>query len=173
MGKEVEENKADIEWSILSAFPQDHFEEMISKCLHFTDTVFEGLDVSVEIRSIARQHLGETVLLWDDGKIVGIALCHCGPGTEAGSGNCYIKFGAAFPGSSAEKYFSDLISACEKLSREKSLGKIVAGVNTARQEAYAQLLKKNFRVNRYGIAMQRPSDAGYNRPGFYIIDDWR
>jgi len=34
-------------------------------------------------------------------------------------------------------------------------------------------LQAGFRATRYGVAMQRNGDAGYNRPDVFLIDDWR
>jgi hypothetical protein len=45
------------------------------------------------------QKLGETVLLWEEGELMGLAVCHCGPSTEAGNDTCYVKFGAVRSGS--------------------------------------------------------------------------
>ena len=35
-------------------------------CSELTNTIFNGLDLSVEIKSIRSQGLGDTVLLWDN-----------------------------------------------------------------------------------------------------------
>jgi len=50
---------------------------------------------------------------------------------------------------------------------------LVGGVNTARQEAYDYLRAHGFRTELLGIAMHRPNEPGYSRPGVYLIDDWR
>ena len=44
-------------------------------------------------------------LVWDDAGLAGFAVVHCGPGSEAGSGAGFIKFGAARPGPRAEGGF--------------------------------------------------------------------
>src|SRR5262249_46763321 len=42
-----------------------------------TDTVYEGLDVSREIDAVARDRLGDTVLVRDDGgRLQALAVCH-------------------------------------------------------------------------------------------------
>ena len=51
--------------------------------------------------------------------------------------------------------------------------RLVAGVNTSRREAYRAMLACGFRTDVQGLAMDRPDEAGYNRPGVYVIDDWR
>ena len=50
---------------------------------------------------------------------------------------------------------------------------MVAGVNTARYEAYSQMFARGFRTDRQGVAMHRLNEPGYNRAGVYLIDDWR
>jgi hypothetical protein len=105
--------------------------------------------------------------------LAGLAVCHGGAGTEAGSGVCYIKFGAVRPCAGAEENFNCLLDACEELASSQSLARLAAGVNTARHEAYRQILERGFRTEFLGVAMEKPNEAGYNRPGVYLIDDWR
>ena len=66
-----------------------------------TDAVYPGLDLSREIEAVRAQRLGDTVLIDDDAGLQGLAICHVGAGTEAGSGACYVKFGAVRPGRDA------------------------------------------------------------------------
>jgi GNAT superfamily N-acetyltransferase len=61
-----------------------------------TEAVYPGLDVSLEIESVLAQGLGDTVLIDDASGLQGVAVCHAGAGTEAGSGTCYVKFGRGF-----------------------------------------------------------------------------
>ena len=35
------------------------------------------------------------------------------------------------------------------------------------------LIDRGFRTRMQGVAMHRGNAAGYNRPGVYVIDDWR
>lgn len=160
-------------WTRFSEVPEGEREGMLLACRQVTDAIYEGLDVGQEVRAVAHQNLGETVLLWDDGRLTGLAVCHCGPGTEAGSGACYVKFGAVRPSPTAGQDFARLLDACEELAAEKGLSRLAAGVNTARHEAYRQMLARGFRTDLQGVAMQRHNEPGYNRPGVYLIDDWR
>ena len=160
-------------WTKFSEVPQDEREGMLLACRQVTDAVYEGLDVGSEVRAVAEQGLGETILLWGEGRLAGLAVCHCGPGTEAGSGVCYVKFGAVRPGPTAGQDFDRLLEACEEMTAERNLSRLDAGVNTARHEAYRQMLARGFRTDLQGVAMQRGNEPGYNRPGIYLIDDWR
>ncbi|HET7100444.1 MAG TPA: GNAT family N-acetyltransferase [Terriglobia bacterium] len=156
-----------------SGTPENEREKMLLACHQTTDAVYPGLDVSLEIRAIASQGLGETVLLLDNAGVAALAVCHCGPNTEAGSGRCYVKFGAVRPGPAAGRDFGLLLDACGELAARRGLERLVAGANTARHEAYQQMLERGFRADFQGVAMQKPNEPGYNRPGVYLIDDWR
>lgn len=145
----------------------------VSACSDLTGAIYDGLDLEREIRAVQQQQLGDTVLLLDDAQLIGFAICHCGARTEAGSGVCYVKFGAARPGLPAGQYFTQLLSACESFADVSGMSHIVAGVNMGCHEAYRHLCKSGFRTDMFGIAMQRPNEAGYNRPGLYVISDWR
>jgi len=148
-------------------------EGCLAACRELTHAIYEGLDLEAEIRAVNAQKLGETALLWKNSKLVGLAVCHCGQATEAGSDTCYIKFGAVRPGSTAARDFQRLLDTCEALASEKGMARLVAGVNTARHEAYRIMAEKGFRTEFQGVAMELPNEPGYNRADVYLIDDWR
>ena len=60
-----------------------------------TDLLHDGLDLDREIEAAAEQSLGDTVLPRDPARHDGLAVCHCGAGSETGARRCYVKFGAA------------------------------------------------------------------------------
>lgn len=173
MSKTVENKTSDAEWSTFSKVPADEREQIINACRQLTDSIYEGLDLTSEIAAVAKQNLGDTVLLSKGDQLIGIAVCHYGAGTEAGSGTCYVKFGAVCPTATAEQDFERLLDACEQMAMNRKLSRLFAGVNTARHEAYEQMLARGFRTDIQGVVMSRPNEAGYNRPGVYLIDDWR
>jgi predicted N-acetyltransferase YhbS len=145
----------------------------LDECRNLTDAIYEGLNVENEIRAVNDQNLGDTVLIRDGSKVVALAVCHIGAGSEAGSGTCYIKFGAVRPGADAQRNFDRLFDACQAIAIARGAKRVVAGVNTARVNAYRQMLARGFRTDMQGVAMQKPNEAGYNRPDVYLIDDWR
>lgn len=148
--------------------------QLLLACREVTSANFDGLDVEREIRAVAEQKLGDTVLLWDDSELRALAVCHTGPGTEAGTGVCYVKFAAATPGARAGTDFARLLDVIETYARSSSAQKITAGVNLARREAFSALYERGFRTEMQGVAMEAgDSSSGYNRPGIYILDDWR
>jgi len=142
-------------------------------CRKLTNSIYEGLDVEREIRAVDHQKLGDTVLTWRGGELAGFAVCHAGPGTEAGSGKCYVKFGAVRSSSEAAQEFRRLLDACREFARSRGAEKLAAGINLARLEAYREMLQAGFRTTMQGVAMQRNADAGYNRPDVFLMDDWR
>ena len=147
-------------------------DEALGACRTLTGAIFEGLDLEHEIRATHAQGIGDTVLLDGDTELDGFAVCHLGAG-EAGSGTCFVKFAAARPGPGAGVHFERLLDACEDLARSHGLGRIVAGINAARHDAYRRLLGRGYRTWLEGVVMQRPNEAGYCRPDVYVIDDLR
>ena len=148
-------------------------ETCLTTCRALTHAVYPGLDVGGEIRAVAEQQLGDTVLMHDGTDLVAFAICHLGRGSEAGTGAAYVKFGAVRPGPGAAQSFDHLLAACEALASARGIAQLVAGVNTARHDAYRMMLERGFRTFLEGVAMQRPNEPGYNRPDCFVIDDWR
>lgn len=145
----------------------------IDGCRQLTASVCEGLDLEREIRAVARLGLGEMILLDDSSGLAGMAVCHIGAGTEAGSDCCYVKFGMVRPGRGAADRFDALLGACEALAASQGAHEVELGVNTARHEAYAAVLARGYRAGSAGVAMHRPNEPGYSRPGVWVVDDWR
>ena len=173
LSKPVAASASAVNLSTLSEVSKSEQVAILQACREVTETVYEGLNLHDEIRAIQEQRLGETVLLWSGSHLVGFACCHCGAGTEAGSGTCYIKFGAVLPGPGAVDRFDQLVQACEAIAAARGLSYLMAGVNLGREEAYRRLLASGFRAVMMGIAMERPNEPGYNHSGIYLIDDWR
>ena len=48
--------------------------QVIEDCRELTNTIYDGLDLAGEIRAIDTQDLGDTLLLWDDARLVGLPL---------------------------------------------------------------------------------------------------
>lgn len=173
MSKPVGPTARSPRWTQFSEVKEREREATLGACRQLTDKIYEGLDVSREINAVAKLKLGDTVLLWDDAGLAGLAICHCGPDTEAGSGTCYVKFGAARQGPTARQDFDRLLAACEEMAAKGGLSRLVAGVNAARHEACGVMLERKFRTDMQGVSMHRPNEAGYSRTGLYLIDDWR
>jgi hypothetical protein len=185
-------NNESLQWSKysdVSKMQNVSDEYLVNDCRRLTTAIYDGLDLRVEIMSVIKQRLGDIVLIWDPDStdnitinnrdIAGVAICHCGKGTEAGSDTCYIKFAAVRPPTSdndalfAANNFDRLIDACTIFALQQGLSRLVAGANTSRRQAYGKVLSKGFRIDMLGVVMQNGIDVGYNRPDVYIMDDWR
>ena len=143
----------------------------LADCRVLSGSVFPGLDLSREIarsrrRAWARPCCYAGAAAWRASRSV-----HIGPGSEAGSGALFVKFAACRPGDQAG--FERLLASCEALARAKGLARVIAGCNTAREEAYRLMRDRGFRAEMIGVAMHRPGQVGYNRPGIFVLDDWR
>jgi GNAT superfamily N-acetyltransferase len=174
LAREIPERAAAVAYETFSALrEQGSGDAVLEQCRAVTGAIYDGLDLEREIVSTDRQGLGDTVLLVGDEGLAGFAVCHCGAGTEAGSGACFVKFGAVRPGERAEARFEELVEACEALAAGRGLSRLMAGVNTARHGAYRALLARGYRAMLNGVTMLRPNEPAYNRPDAYVIDDLR
>jgi GNAT superfamily N-acetyltransferase len=160
-------------WLRFSDLAEDEKQECLQACRQLTNSIYDGLDLDREIRSVDNQKLGDTVLTWDSGMLAGFAVCHVGARTEAGSGKCYIKFGAVQSGQDAALHFRRLLDACREFASSQGANTLVAGVNLARVDAYREMLQAGFRTNAQGVAMERDGVVGYNRTDVFVMDDWR
>lgn len=157
----------------LSAVPPADRPELVDSCAAVTDAIHHGLDVRGEIAAVLDQGLGDVVLIGEPDAPRGFAVCHAGAGTEAGSGVAYVKFAAVRPGPGAAQAFEALVAACQGFAVAARAVRLTLGVNTARHEAYRQLLAAGFRTDSPGITMHRPNEPGYDREDVRLLDDWR
>jgi hypothetical protein len=160
-------------WSRYTQLQSADQHRAIQACRELADTIYEGLDLTSEILAVATQKTGDTVLQWDGSQLDGFAICHSGAGSEAGTGVCLVKFGAARSGPHAAASFDRLLDACEALAVSYRVDRLVGGANAARPEAYDAMRRRGFRPDFLGVIMDRPNEPGYNREGVYVIDDWR
>jgi GNAT superfamily N-acetyltransferase len=173
MARNVEPGTGREPANLISSVPEERLADVLGEVRDLTDAVYPGLDLTAEIESVRRQGLGDTLLLEDGAGLAAIAVCHIGRGTEAGGGNCYIKFGAVRPGPTAAADFGRLLDACHSLARNRDASILVAGANAARVRAWNALGDRGFRREFQGVSMHRPNDDGYSHNDAFIIDDWR
>ena len=157
----------------ISQLPGQELPGVLQAVAELTGEIYPGFDVSGEIEAVRAQKLGDTVLLEDGAGVQAVAVCHLGAGTEAGSGACYLKFGAVRPGPGAADRFGLLLDACDQLAASRGASVLVAGANAGCDGAWAAMAGRGFRAMMQGVAMHRPNDPGYHRSDAYVIDDWR
>ncbi len=159
--------------SRFSALTDEGKAEALRASREVTETLYPGLDLAQEIAAVDAQGLGDTVLVEGAGGLAAFAICHHGPHSEAGEACCFIKFGAVRAAPSAHLVFGRLLDAAEALAVAAGMPRLLAGTNLARHEAYQHMLARGFRTVVQGVNMHRRNEAGYCRPGAYVIDDWR
>jgi predicted N-acetyltransferase YhbS len=156
-----------------SALGFDQQQAVLRDCSTLTHAIYDGLEVTTEIQLAHAQHLGETLLLYDDAGLTAFAICYYGAGSEGGSGNSYIKFGAARPGRQVAQHFERLLDACERFASEQDLANLTAGINTCRYDAYQRMLAKGFKIQLVGVAMHQALQRDFCRPDVFALDDRR
>ncbi|MDQ4066485.1 MAG: GNAT family N-acetyltransferase, partial [Thermoproteota archaeon] len=133
IGQTQELEQSSYHWSRFSELNSYEKTIAIEECRDLTNQIYNGLNLEMEIYSVEKQRLGDTILLREDNKnkgtLTAMAICHCGPGTEAGSGTCYVKFGAVRPSPDSTAYFDDLLAVCESFAESQQLSRVSAGVN--------------------------------------------
>jgi GNAT superfamily N-acetyltransferase len=157
---------------LLSAVKKSERESAIEACGRLTHGIDKGLDLGGEIRSVLAQRTGDVVLTYTRNALDAFAVCLNGAGSEGGEKTCYVKFGAARGGAGAAERFDRLLEACEAFASSR-VATVEAGVNLAREDAYRRMRFRGYRVDKQGVAMQRPHVEGFNRADAFVIDDWR
>jgi len=146
---------------------------LAASCRALGQEIYPGLDLGREIAVVLACGIGEVLALVEGSRVAGFALCQCGPGSEGGSQQGYVKFAAVRPGRGAAERLRRLIHACEKFAGAKGVPKLSAGVSTGRIGAYKLLCEEGFRTDLQGVMMHRPWRPAYDGPDDWVLDDWR
>ncbi|HYN41341.1 MAG TPA: GNAT family N-acetyltransferase [Thermoanaerobaculia bacterium] len=157
----------------LSRLSPDGQAEALSACRELTDSVFSGLDVTGEILSVGEQETGETVLVREGSHVAGLAVCHTGAGSEAGSGRASVKFAAVGPGAGGAVRLRRLLQGVEAWAASAGAAVVAAGTGSGRVGAWETLRGAGYRPFLQGLAMHRERHPGYDREDIFVLDDWR
>jgi GNAT superfamily N-acetyltransferase len=153
---------------LLSTLTRSRREQAIRACAQLANKVKRGLDLSDEIRAVVAQQTGDVILVEGRRVLGAFAVLMHGRGSEGGEKTCYVKFGAASSGAQ----FDRLLDAIDMFAVTKG-AEVEAGVSTACGDAFECMRSRGYRMTTLGIAMQRPHGHGFNRPGAYVLGDWR
>ena len=157
----------------LSRLSPDGQAEALSSCRELTDSVFSGLDVTGEVLSIGEQGTGETIFVQDGSRLSGLAVCHTGGGSEAGSGRAAVKFASVRSGAGGAERLRRLLGAVESWAASAGASVVVAGTGSGRVAAWETLRDAGYRPFLQGVAMHRDRHPGYDREDVFVLDDWR
>jgi ribosomal protein S18 acetylase RimI-like enzyme len=133
-------------------------ERWLAGLLEASGRIHPGLDYSKEIVVTAQYEQGETVVLMEGDRAVGMAvvwLTSGREGWEARYGNTPVL--ALDPAHTDADRFRALLAGTESMIRAHGLGEIIVAVNAQHTWALEQLLRRDYRVER---AMQRMVLAG-------------
>jgi GNAT superfamily N-acetyltransferase len=167
--KAISHTKQPLQGQRYSQLTAEQQAEFLEAAYQLTDWIYEGLDLGSEIKLVEKYSLGETIFLGDDAGLAGLAICHYGIKSEAPENSCYVKFAAA----KSSEVFERLLDKCEMLTATVCLSSLVAGVDTACEDAYQRMLARKYRIQTLMLSMYKPNKLGYTRPDTYIIDDLR
>jgi hypothetical protein len=160
-------------WRRFSQVPRTEHDAVIAGCRELTDAQLAGMDLASEIRGACEHGLGDTVFATEGSRVVAMAVCQIGAGTEAGAETCRVKFATVLPDQRAAERLDQLLSACDALGVQLGAVRVKLGVNTARERLCDQLSGHKFRSHLSGVALHRPSEAWTCHRDAYVIDDWR
>lgn len=159
--------------TLFSAVAEPERAGLLTRVAVLTGSWLEGLRLDVEIQALAREGMGETVVLFEEDRVVGLAVCHLGAGSEALAQGCYIKFGGVASGPGAAERFDRLLAAVETVASARGCNRLTLGMNAARRPAYQHLMGQGFVAVEVGVAMHYGDDPLYSAPQHWVIDDWR
>ncbi len=157
----------------LTRLSPDGQAEALTACRDLTDSVFSGLDVTGEVLSVGEQETGETVFVRDGSRLSGLAVCHTGAGSEAGSGRAAVKFAAVRSGAGGAERLERLLRAVEAWAASAGASVVVAGTGSGRVGAWETLRAAGYRPFLQGLSMHRDRHPGYDREDVFVLDDWR
>ena len=163
------------DYALFSHVPAGERPGVIEAIAELTDAVFSGLDVRREIEAVAAQGLGDTVLLYREAQLVGVAVCHCGAGSEAGERSLLREVRGRPARSVGRPSGSSSCSTPASPSRSKPASAASLPASTPAGSTHtAGMLARGFRSDLVGVAMHsRPDGPDFDSPGDYVIDDLR
>jgi GNAT superfamily N-acetyltransferase len=168
--------------SLLSSLNQPERRQAIEDCAKLASTIAKGLDLSGEIHAVLTHRLGDVLMVHGSRAIRGsrkgqraldaFAICMNGAGSEGGARSCYVKFAAARGGPGGGERFNRLLHAVDAFASARN-AEVETGVSLACEDAFCRMRSHGFRMMTLGVAMHRPPSKTYNRPGVYVLGDWR
>ena len=157
---------------LLSMLSQREQRQAIVECAKLTNSIKSGLELSGEIRAVLAHHLGDVLLMRGERALDAFAVCMHGAGSEGGTRTCYVKFATARGGRGSGERFDRLLCAIDAFASARN-AEVETGISLACEDAFSRLRWHGFRMITLGVAMHRPHGKTYNRPGAYVLGDWR
>jgi hypothetical protein len=147
--------------------------QVMQKVRRITNHFWRGLDVSKEIEIVDGLTLGDTLLLEKGREVIGFAVCHLPPNSEAPHGSAYVKLLAIDRAQRKPEYLHALLAGVEELAAAAQLQRIVVPAYTYYWTAYQALLEHGYHVDFTMVRMKRGKQEDYEDASDLVLDDWR
>jgi len=143
------------------------------KFRRITNSFWRGMDVGKEVEIVDGLALGDTLLLEKGRELIGFAIVHMPPNSEAPHGAAYIKFLAIDPRHKRPEHLQALLSAVEEMAAGAQLAQVVTPVYTYYWTAYQTLLARGYHVDFTMVRMKRGKQESDEDGNDLVLDDWR
>jgi len=143
------------------------------KFRRITNSIWRGMDVGKEVEIVDGLALGDTLLLEKGRELIGFAVVHMPPNSEAPHGAAYIKFLAIDSRHRKPEYLHILLATAEEMAAAAQLGQVVAPAYTYYWTAYQVLLERGYHVDFTLVRMKRGKQEDYEDGSDLVLDDWR
>ena len=117
--------------------------------------------------------LGDTLLLEKGREVIGFAVCHMPPNSEAPHGAAYVKFLAIDGRHKKPEHLHALLASMEDMAATAQLQQVVAPVYTYYWTAYQTLLERGYHLDFMMVRMKRGKQEDYEDAADLVLDDWR
>jgi ribosomal protein S18 acetylase RimI-like enzyme len=143
------------------------------KFRRITNGIWRGMDVGKEVEIVDGLALGDTLLLEKGRELIGFAVVHMPPNSEAPHGAAYIKFLAIDSRHRRPEHLHLLLAAAEDMAAAAQLTQVVAPVYTYYWSAYQVLLERGYHADFTMVRMKRGKPDDYEDSADLVLDDWR
>jgi len=138
-----------------------------------TNAIWRGMDVGKEVEIVDGLALGDTLLLEKGREVIGFAIVHMPPNSEAPHGAAYVKFLAIDSRHRRPEHLHLLLSSVEEMASAAQLTQVVAPAYTYYWTAYQTLLERGYHVDFTMVRMKRGKQEGFEDGADLVLDDWR
>jgi ribosomal protein S18 acetylase RimI-like enzyme len=147
--------------------------QVMQKVRRITNHFWRGLDLSKEIEIVDGLTLGDTLLLEKGREVIGFAVCHLPPNSEAPHGSAYVKLLAIESAHRKPEHLQALLAGVEELAAGGQLQRVVVPAYTYYWTAYQTLLERGYHVDFTMVRMKRGKQEDYEDASDLVLDDWR
>jgi hypothetical protein len=147
--------------------------QVMQKVRRITNHFWRGLDLSKEIEIVDGLTLGDTLLLEKGREVIGFAVCHLPPNSEAPHGSAYVKLLAIDSAHRKPEHLQALLAGVEDLAAGAQLQRVVVPAYAYYWTAYQTLLERGYHVDFTMVRMKRGKQEDYEDASDLVLDDWR